>query len=131
MLDYKDASLRKQVASVLLKMAKKLEEDEEFAKLFFGEMKETAKVKKTRTKKAKPEEKPVKLDVFTIYQNQGAEGLAALLQTFEVQELRKVVLDNGFDPAQKVRRWRLKDKIIAFIIEAVGKQMAKGGAFLR
>lgn len=131
MLDYKDASIRKQVASVLVKMAQKLEEDEEFAKLFFGEMKETPEVKKTRTKKAKQEEKPLKLDVFTIYQGQGAEGLAALLQTYEVQELRKVVLDNGFDPAQKVRRWRLKDKIINFIIEAVGKQMAKGGAFLR
>lgn len=131
MLDYKDSSLRKQVASVLVRMARKIEEDEEFAKLFFGEMMETPKVKKPRTKKAKPEEKPLKLDVFTIYQNEGTEGLTALLQTFEVQELRKVVLDNGFDPAQKVRRWRLKDKIINFIIEAVGKQMTKGEAFLR
>lgn len=131
MLDYKDSSLRKQVASVLVKMARKIEEDEEFAKLFFGEMKGTPKVKKPRTKKAIPEKKPLKLDVFTIYQNQGAEGLTELLQTFEVQELRKVVLDNGFDPAQKVRRWRLKDKIINFIIEAVGKQMSKGEAFLR
>lgn len=128
MLDYRDPSTRKQIASFLIKIAKKIELDEEFAQIFFEEMKETPKKKKTNNGN---KEEPIKLDVFGMYQNQGSDGLESFLHTLEVQELRKIVLDNGFDPAQKVRRWRKKDKIITFIIESVSKLMAKGGAFMR
>lgn len=130
MLDYRDSFTRKQIASILVKVAMKIEKDEEFARLLFEEMKEPPKRKKSNTKKVKQEE-PLKVDIFEIYQKEGAEKLSVYLQSLEVQELRKVVLDHGLDPAQKVRRWRRKEKIIHFILDAVTKQMAKGGAFLR
>jgi hypothetical protein len=127
MFDYKEPLIRKQIASILVKIAKKIEEDESFAKEIFGidNEKETIKVKKS------PPPDKVDINIFEIYQNQGSECLMNLLLPLESKDLKKIVLENGLDPSQKVRRWRKQEKIINFVVESVAKQMAKGGAFLK
>lgn len=134
MLDYKNLLIRKQVAEVLIKMAKKLEEDENYAKLFFHELREPETKKKTSVKKAKNEPTstptPVKLDIYEIYQKQGTAFLETALNNLELEDLQKLVVENGLDPARKVRRWKTRTKIISHVVESVTKRMEKGAAFL-
>jgi hypothetical protein len=133
MLDYKNPTIRKQIAEVLIKMAKKLEEDEEYAKAFFDELSEPETRKKASVKKTKkgPSPIPVKLDIYEIYQKQGAETLETALNSLELEELQKLVVENGLDPARKVRRWKTRTKIISHVVDSVTKKMEKGAAFLK
>jgi hypothetical protein len=132
MLDFKNPLIRKQVAEVLIKMAKKLEEDENYAKLFFNELGGPETKKKTSVKKAEkePTPTPVKLDIYEIYQKQGTAFLETALNNLELEDLQKLVVENGLDPARKVRRWKTRTKIISHVVESVTKRMEKGTAFL-
>jgi hypothetical protein len=132
MWDYKEPMIRKQIASFLMIIAKKIEVDEEFAKSIFSQLEENHPVTKNTSKKKKSTQlDDTKINIFEIYQNQGPEGLLGLLESLELQGLKKIVLENGLDPAQKVRRWRKKEKIMNHIVESVCKQMSKGDAFLK
>lgn len=134
MLDYKDPEIRKQIASILITVAKKIEEDEEFAESIFSCMEKELTAGKKSSKKPKtitkqPTEKEI--NIFEIYQNQGSDGLLSSLELFDLKGVIKIVVDNGLDPARKIRRWRSKEKIMKQVVEIVGKQMAKGEAFLK
>jgi hypothetical protein len=132
MWDYKEPMIRKQIASFLMIVAKKIEVDEEFAKSIFSQLEENPPVtKSTSTKKKSNHLDDIKINIFEIYQNLGPEGLLGLLESLDLQGLKKIVAENGLDPAQKVRRWRKKEKIMIHIVESVGKQMSKGDAFLK
>lgn len=51
------------------------------------------------------------------------------LESLDLKVIKKILVQNGLDPAQKVRRWRVKEKIINHVVDTVGKQMSKGEAF--
>lgn len=134
MLNYQEPKVRKQLANVFLKIAKRVEEDEEFAKYIFSELEGEVLKPEPKKKKKAPKQKSkeeLTIDIFYIFQVQGPEGLLNLLKSLELQELKKIVTENGLDPAQKVRKWRSREKMIDYIVESVRKQMSKGGAFLR
>jgi hypothetical protein len=131
---YEEVQFRKQLSSILKRIAQKIEQDEEFARLIFSEIEPLfVKVKNERSKRTKQNESqhPSSIpDLFSIYLQQGTEGLRQCLENFEVQMLKEMILAHGLDPARKVRRWRVKERIINFIIEVITKQMSKGKAFL-
>ena len=134
MLDFNDPNTRKQIAAVFITIAKKIEEDQEFAKSIFiclddrsKDIKNTEKMKKSSHAITKDNE----MNIFEIYQKDGPHGLLEILEPLDLKELKKIVVENGLDPAQKVRRWRIKEKIIKHLVETVGKQMSKGEAFLK
>jgi hypothetical protein len=129
---YKKSHFRRQLSSIFIKMAQKIEEDEEFARFIFSEI-EPLFVKNERSKRTEQNESKYLSsipDLFSIYLQQGTEGLRQRLENFEVHVLKDIILAYGLDPTRKVRRWRAKEKIINFIIEVVTKQMSKGKAFL-
>jgi hypothetical protein len=132
MLDYNQPKVRKQIASILMNIAKKIEEDGEFAKIIFSQLEENKSEGKNNAKKlSKSNQLETKINIFEIHQNQGSEGLLGFLESLDLQGLKKLVAENGLDPAQKVRRWRKKEKVINHVIESVSKQMSKGEAFLK
>jgi hypothetical protein len=92
-------------------VAKKIEEDEEFAKSIFSQLEENPPVTKNTSKKKKPNQlDDIKINIFEIYQNQGHDALLGILELLELQGLKKIGAENGLDPAQKVGRWRKKRK---------------------
>jgi hypothetical protein len=131
MLDYKEPNIRKQIAAILITVAKKIEEDEEFAKSIFDCLDERLEeIKNIDNKKKSTITTPnYDINIFDIYQMEGPQGLLVVLESLDLKGLKKLVVQNGLDPAQKVRRWRLKEKIINHVVETVGKQMSKGEAF--
>lgn len=131
MLDYKEPNIRKQIAAILKTVAKKIEEDEAFAKSIFdcldGRVEE---IKNIDIKKKSTKAAPIyDINIFEIYQKEGSQGLLVFLEPLDLKGLKKIVVENGLDPAQKVRRWRVKEKIINHVVDTVGKQMSKGEAF--
>jgi hypothetical protein len=68
-------------------------------------------------------------DVFAIFMEKGAVSLQEELQLYEVQILKQIVSNSHLDTAGKVRRWRSKERIINFIIDAVDKRVSQGDAF--
>lgn len=133
MLDYKEPNIRKQIAAILITVAKKIEEDEAFAKSIFDCLDERlVEIKNIdNTKKSTTTTPTYEINIFEIYQKEGPPGLMAILKPLELKELKKIVVQNGLDPAQKVRRWRVKEKIINHVVDTVGKQMSKGEAFFK
>lgn len=134
MLDYKDPYIRQKISSVLSVIGKRIVEDEEFAKQILSELGDdffssVTKEKKVRKKPA-TKTNPI-INIFEIFQTKGKDDLSSFLNSLDLQGLKTLVLDNGLDPAQKVRKWRSKEKISTFIVETVSKQMSKGGAFLK
>jgi hypothetical protein len=129
MLDYKELKNRKQIAAILITIAKKIEEDEAFARSIFDCLDE---IKNIGNKKKSPKTTPTyDINIFEIYQNEGSQALLVFLESLDLKELKKIVVQNGLDPAQKVRRWRVKEKIINHVVDTVGKQMSKGEAFFK
>ncbi|MBP1966426.1 hypothetical protein [Paenibacillus aceris] len=134
-----DAALRKQLASMLVKIAERIEQDEEFARwllegTIWGAANKGSKSKKPSTASELPYTPAGKSplpDIYDIFSKDGAEALRELLNTYEVGFLIEIVLANGLDPVRKVRKWKTKHKIIAYMLEAVAKQMAKGKAFVK
>ncbi|MBV7504823.1 hypothetical protein KW850_06040 [Bacillus sp. sid0103] len=133
MLDYNEPNIRKQIAAILITVAKKIEEDEEFAKSIFDCLDERGEeIKNINNKKKSTKTTPTyDINIFEIYQKEGPQGLLLFLESLDLQGLKKIVVQNGLDPAQKVRRWRVKGKIISHIVDTVGKQMSKGEAFFK
>nr|WP_263327175.1 hypothetical protein [Neobacillus sp. Marseille-Q6967] len=133
MLDAKQINRRKEIVSFLKTVTKLIEEDEEFAKKILCELDVNLSSIKKDNKKMPSKPIPLNsiINIFDVFQNKGPEGLKVVLQALEVNDLKRIVVENGLDPAQKVRRWRVKEKIVNHIVEAVCKQMAKGGAFLK
>jgi hypothetical protein len=134
MLNYKEPETRKQIAAILMTVAKKIEEDEEFAESIFSCLEKVFSVEKKNSKKIKKANKELverEINIFEIYQNKGSDGLFSSLESFDLKGVIKIVVDNGLDPARKIRRWRSKEKIMKQVVEIVGKQMAKGEAFLK
>ncbi|SDO56851.1 hypothetical protein SAMN04487897_1174 [Paenibacillus sp. yr247] len=138
MSKFKDADFRKQLSSIFIKLAERIEQDEQFAHWLFEGTTFLASDKSSKRKKMSPvsEQQSVPLDkrplpdIYTIYSKEGAEALRDLLYTYETETLKEMVLENGLDPVRKVRRWKTRDKILAYIIEVVSKQMSKGKAFM-
>ena len=132
MLDEKETNVRKQMAVILKTIAKKIEEDEAFARSIFDCLEEVKNIDNKKKKNIKTTPTPsYDINIFEMYQEEGPQGLLTVLESLDLKELKKVVVKNGLDPAQKVRRWRVKEKIIKHVVETVGKQMSKGEAFLK
>lgn len=74
-------------------------------------------------------EKPSLPDVFAIFMEKGAVPLRDELQFYEIQTLKQIVSNSHLDTAGKVRKWRSKERIIDFIIDAVEKRISQGDAF--
>lgn len=137
MSKFNDSDFRKQLSTIFIKLAEKIEQDEVFAQwIFEGINTSTGKNSKRKQESKKIEIQSVVLevsplpDIFTIFSIKGSEGLREQLNTYETEILVKIVLENGLDPVRKVRRWKTKNKIITYIIDVVSKQMSKGNSFL-
>ncbi|MFC5452140.1 hypothetical protein [Paenibacillus aestuarii] len=135
MLKTDDAVFRKQLASMFIKIAERVEQDEEFAQwLLQGTVWEAVEKSSKRSAQSElpsaPSAQSPLPDIYAIYAMEGEGALHELLHTYEVGFLIEIVLANGLDPVRKVRRWKTKHKIIAYMLEAVAKQMAKGKAFV-
>jgi hypothetical protein len=134
MLDYKDPNIRKQIAEIFKTIAIKIEEDDEFAKSILSCLNERSNdIKNTKKKKKSSQtiSKNYDMNIFEKYQKDGPHGLLEFLEPLDLKDLKSIVVENGLDPAQKVRRWRLKEKIIKHIVETIGKQMSKGEVFFK
>lgn len=134
MLDYNDPNIRKLIAEVFKTIAKKIEEDDEFIKSILSCLDERSNdIKNTKKKKKSSQaiSKNYDMNIFEMYQKDGPHGLLEFLEPLDLKDLKRIVVENGLDPAQKVRRWRLKEKIIKHIVETIGKQMSKGEVFFK
>jgi hypothetical protein len=134
MLDYNDPNIRKRIAEVFKTIAIKIEEDDEFAKSILSCLDEKSndiKNTKKKIKSSQPISKTYDMNIFEMYQKDGPYGLLEFLEPLDLKDLKKIVVENGLDPAQKVRRWRLKEKVIKHIVETIGKQMSKGEVFFK
>lgn len=135
MSKFNDIEFRKQFSKIFIKLAERVEQDEQFTQWLFEGIDFSAK-KNSKEKNSKSEIQSVALevsqlpDIFTIFSFEGAEGLRDQLNTYEVEVLKEVVLKNGLDPVRKVRRWKTKNKIITYIVDVISKQMSKGNSFL-
>ncbi|TVY08650.1 hypothetical protein [Paenibacillus cremeus] len=130
----KDPDYRKQLASIFIKLAEKIEQDEQFAGwLFEGTCLIAEKSRKSKAgpgQSNEPVTAPMIPDVIAIFSKEGPDALRERLNGCELDTLREIVLANGWDPAKKVRKWKTKHKIVAYIVDTVSKQMSKGKAFL-
>lgn len=124
MRGYDDQKYRKNLASAFQKIAKRIEQDEEFVRWLFEEQ----SVQKTETGSRTESEIP---DVFLLFSRVGVEGLAKKLKVMELEGLRDLLKKYGLDPSYKIRRWKNKEKVVAFILETVERRSAKGSAFLQ
>ncbi|MEO2077873.1 MAG: hypothetical protein ABGX20_21290 [Bacillus sp. (in: firmicutes)] len=134
MFDYNNPNIREQIATIFIAIAKKIQEDDEFAKSIFGCLDESSNDIKNAKKKKKSLQiisKTYGMNIFEMYQKDGPHGLLEFLEPLDLKDLKSIVVENGLDPAQKVRRWRLKEKIIKHIVETIGKQMSKGEVFFK
>jgi hypothetical protein len=91
MLDYKEPNIRKQIAAILITVAKKIEEDEAFAKSIFDCLDERlVEIKNIdNTKKSSTTTPTNEINIFEIYQKEGPPGLMAILKPLELKELKK------------------------------------------
>lgn len=133
MLDYKSDKHRQYVALVLRRLANRIEKDPELARFLFGD-REAMQPVTLHQDQPQPKAKnknTVDVDVFSMLQTTGVDGFAVQLDRYDLASLRSIISAYGLDPSQKVRRWKTKEKVIAFIVEAVRKRMAQGSAFTR
>ncbi|CAH1223961.1 hypothetical protein PAECIP111891_05591 [Paenibacillus allorhizoplanae] len=136
MSKFSDANFRKQLSTIFIRLAEKIEQDEQFAKWIFEGI-NFSKRKNSQGKRAVQMEvksvvsEAIPLpDIFAIFSTGGPEGLRDQLNTYEVEILIDIVLNNGLDPVRKVRKWKTKKKIITYIVDVISKQMSKGNTFL-
>ena len=86
--------------------------------------------KKSGEKKAHPVAQIEVPDVLAVFQERGAEELGFWLRTFDLQTLKVVIKQNGFDPGKVATRWTDKDKFVALIVEQTLARLKRGTAFL-
>ena len=68
-------------------------------------------------------------ELFSIYSKSGQEELSKVLEKYEIEQLKKIVAENGLDPIKKVRRWKTKEKVMDFILNDISQRMSHGSAF--
>lgn len=135
MLDPKNPESRRMTAFLFRKIADRLEQDEAFAVWLFegGDYPEETKPVRRgggSTKNEKADAAALLPDIYLLYLAEGKEALHDALRQYELETLRALLLHHHLDPTRKVRRWKTKEKVVAFIAEAVVKQMDKGKVFL-
>jgi len=139
MLNNYDPELRKNLSNMFIKLAKKIEEDDDFAKLLLADLitqQEIKDKKSSSNKQPKTTKQPKKandspLDVYSILQSDGEKGLLASLEKCEVEQLKKIISYYGLDSTNKYRRWRKKERFIDLILHTVKARMTKGSAFIK
>ncbi|MGO4498577.1 hypothetical protein AB4114_22100 [Paenibacillus sp. 2RAB27] len=136
MSKFSDANFRKQLSTIFIRLAEKIEQDEQFAQWIFeginfskGKNSQGKRAVQMEVKSVVSEAIPLP-DIFTIISTEGPEGLKEHLNTYEVEILIDIVLNNGLDPVRKVRKRKTKKKIITYIVDVISKQMSKGNTFL-
>lgn len=123
------------VSSLLRKIAEQVEKDNELAELLFIELSKFTFEKRNNIiesgNKGSSSTVLIELsELFSIFSQDGKEGIIKVLNQFEIEELKKIVAVNGLDPSQKVRKWKNKDKILQLITSVVEQKMLHGSAFM-
>lgn len=132
MQDYKEQKKIKDIANTLRILADLMENNPIIASEVLKGLAAQSTVPPASTSsqpKGAPLEKSPLPDVFSIFMEKGAVSLQEELQLYEVQILKQIVSNSHLDTAGKVRRWRSKERIINFIIDAVDKRVSQGDAF--
>jgi hypothetical protein len=148
MSKFSDAEFRRQLALMFIRLAEKVEQDEQLAaSLFEGTIfdleapKSEVKPKRKKREPKEPNDAIVSVEaapnllslseLYNIHLTEGPDTLRGRLNEYELEQLREIVIRDGMDPARKVRRWKTKNKVVGAIVEVVGKQLAKGSAFAK
>ncbi|OAV64034.1 hypothetical protein Barb6_03417 [Bacteroidales bacterium Barb6] len=70
------------------------------------------------------------MNVFSVYVNEGKEGLRSKLESFDVKQLTTIIRKNALDPSGLSHRWKTKDKLVSLIVSRTSGRMEKGKVFL-
>jgi hypothetical protein len=82
-----------------------------------------------RDRSARPETAPPDLDLFDSYSSEGEQGLRQKLEALDLSQLRALISANRLDSSGLARKWRTKDRLVAFLLTRVKARVAKGQAF--
>jgi hypothetical protein len=94
-------------------LADRLENDESFVKEL---------IPATGPKKPKPPD----FDLLAAIHQNGVESTRGQLAAMDIREVKTLVSKNSFDTTGKVRKWKQKDRIIEFLIDAVSRRIGFG-----
>lgn len=121
-----DKEIAKKAAHILKVIAEKIEKNPEILSnlgLTLGD------IPTVNQKKKKMEEPPIDFDIFQIFAEGGEPVLRQKLETLELNTLKKIVRQHGFDPSRLAEKWRKKDRLLNLIIERVSARSDKGRVF--
>ena len=69
-------------------------------------------------------------DVFEALERLGEEEFHFWLRGLDLSILKSIVRVNGYDPQERVRRWKDPDKFVILIVEQTKARRSRGSAFL-
>lgn len=75
----------------------------------------------------KPPEVP---DVFEAFARLGEEEFRFWLRDLDAPTLKAIIRANGYDPQERVRKWKDPDKFVELIVEQTKARRNRGSAFL-
>lgn len=78
--------------------------------------------------KSKQVPKGSAFDLFSAIQEGDIEGVRQKLAEMDIKELKSLVYKYKLDTTDKVRKWKQKDRIIEFLIEAASRRADFGAS---
>ncbi|MET8364125.1 hypothetical protein ABZU53_11205 [Micromonospora sp. NPDC005194] len=119
------------LADVLVVVAAEATRNPRFAKkltgALFGAANRKPAAKGASDRRARREPGP--WDPFTVYAEQGEQGLRERLASLELEQLRNIVAEHGMDSDRLAMKWRDSGRVINRIVERVVDRAAKGEGF--
>jgi hypothetical protein len=114
-----------QVARILRILAKEIENNPELLKNEEFSLSDILKNKKGQ----KMENNLIDFDIFEIFSRDGKEALLEKLNQLDLNSLKKIVSQHGFDQSKLAIKWRKKEPLINLIIDRVVARSNKGKVF--
>ena len=70
-------------------------------------------------------------DAFDIFFKDGRNALRLKLNQLGIEQLKKIVAHEGFDPARLTPKWKNKERLVKLIIDRVEARSKKGDVFMK
>ncbi|MGD0488630.1 MAG: hypothetical protein ABSB94_15735 [Syntrophorhabdales bacterium] len=115
----------KKVAGILRMLAKKVEDD---PGLVSGLKLDQIEMSAIQPKK-RVVEVTIDFDVVQVVAEAGESVLRQRLETLDLQTLKGIVRQHGFDASKLAEKWRRKERLIDLIIERASARSDKGKVF--